>query len=384
MSLWRCLEERDIPRMRVLIENGYDVNISNATGRSLLQECIQQNIVLVIPDLCVSKIHIDHRDSADRTALFYSLTCPHMHPVRGESISLFEYLVCKGTKVNIRDYFGRSVLHEWQPSSDELKYGPSLETLLENTDINSTDHKGQTALHIAVLNNNIFAVRQLLKHGAAMEAHDINHITPLFLAHNNHAMLRALQEDFPDYEYKVQDLSPVKKDNKRVYLTSDKSEKHRLVTALKKGFHERTKYTQADYFMSKYETRVNYTMKTPIREEKVLFEKTVLKMLRDINAMVIQEEPVLSFTPHLSGSCAEGTKVITLNEADILCVFDDDSWKEITLSHVSSNAQNKNSNDAHTKDNSSFVQIASLSTKHQTLLNDGQSPSEPCYSGCTR
>ena len=124
--------------------------------------------------------------------------------------------------------------------------------------------------------------------------------------------------------------------------------------------------------MSKYEPRVNYTMKTSIREEKVLFEETVLQMLQDINAMVIQEEPVLSFTPHLSGSCAEGTKVITLNEADILCVFNDDSWKEITLSHLSSNnVQNKNFSDTHTQDNASFVQIASLSTKHQTLLNDG-------------
>ena len=372
ISLWRCLKKRDIPRMRVLIENGYDVNIPNATGRSLLQECIQQKITHVIPDLCASKIRIDHRDSAGRTALFYSLTCPHMHLLRGENTSVFEYLVSKGAKVNIRDYFGRSVLHEWQPSSDDLKCGPSLETLLENIDINSTDHKGQTALHIAVLNNNILAVRQLLKHGATMEAHDINDITPLFLVHNKHAMLHALQEDYPDYEYDVQDLPSSKKDcTQHVYITSDKSEKHRLVTALKKVFHERTAYTQADYFMSKYETRVSYTMKASIREEKVLFEETVLKMLRDINDKVIQEEPVLSFTPRLSGSCAEGTKVITLNEADILCVFDDDSWKQITLSHVSCNAQNKNSSDAHTQDNASFVQIASLSTKHQTLLNDG-------------
>ena len=44
---------------------------------------------------------------------------------------------------------------------------------------------------------------------------------------------------------------------------------------------------------------------------------------------------MLSFTPRLSGSCAEGTKVMAVDEADILCVFDDDSWKHITLSQVS-------------------------------------------------
>ena len=76
MSLWRSLEERDIAKMRVLIKGGHDVNIPNSTGRSLLQECIQQKIIHVIPDLCASQVHIDHRDSAGRTALFYSLTCP--------------------------------------------------------------------------------------------------------------------------------------------------------------------------------------------------------------------------------------------------------------------------------------------------------------------
>ena len=363
MFLWRCLEEKDIARMRVLIKSGLDVNISNVTGRSLLQECIQQRIAHVIPDLCASQIHIDHRDSAGRTALFYSLACPHIYPVHGESISVFDYLVSKGAKVNITDYFGRSVLHEWQPVSDGLKHGPSLETLVKHININSTDHKGQTALHLAVLNNNVLAVRQLLKQGASMKARDINDITPLFLAHNKPAILQALQEHYPDYEYKVQNLTSGEKDHKQcVYMLSDRSKKHRLVPALKEIFHERAKYTQTDHFMSKYETRVYYTMKTSIREEMVTFEETVLQMLQDINAMVIQEEPMLSFIPRMSGSCAEGTKVIALDEADILCVFDDDSWKQITLSQVSTQD---------TQDNSPFVQIASLSTKHQTLLNDG-------------
>ena len=368
MSLWRCLENRNIARMRELIESGHDVNIPNVTGRSLLQECIQQRITHVIPDLCNSHIHIDQRDSAGITALFYSLACPHMHPMRGESISVFEYLVSKGADMNVRDYFGRSVLHEWQPVSDGLKHGPSMEKLLKHIDIkvNSTDHKGQTALHLAVLSNNIPAVRQLLKHGADMEAHDINQITPLYLAHNTHkhAILHMLQEENPDNEYKEQNTLSGTDDNRRcVYMSSDKSEKHRLVPALKEVFHERAKYTQTDYFMSKYGTQVYYTMNRSIQEEMKLFVETLLQMLRDINTTVIEKEPVLSFTPRLSGSFAEGTKVIALDEVDILCMFDDDSWQQITLSQVS--------NDAHTQDNLSFVQIGSLSTKHQTLLNDG-------------
>ena len=361
-SLWRCLGERDIARMRVLIKGGHDVNIPNVTGRSLLQECIQQRITHVIPDLCTSKIQIDHRDCAGRTALFYSLTCSNFHTSQGE-ISVFEFLMSKDADVSVRDYFGRSVLHEWQPVSDGLKNGPCLETLLKHIDINSVDHKGQTALHLAVLNNNITAVRQLLEHGANIGAHDINDISPCFLLHTKHAMLPVLQQVYPHYEYKSQN-SPSKNENQKqsVHMKRDRSKHHRLVPLLKEIFHERATYTQTDYFLRKFQAPVHYTMKTSIRQEKVLFEKTVLQMLKDISDMVIQEEPVLSFTPRLSGSCAEGTKVIALDEADMLCVFDDDSWKHITLSQLSKEAQ---------EDNPSFVQITSLSTKHQTLLNDG-------------
>ena len=332
--------------------------------RSLLQECIQQKITNVIPDLCASQIHTDHRDSAGRTALFYSLTCPYLHTAHGESISVFEYLANKDADVSVRDYFGRSVLHEWQHVTDGLKHGPSLQTLLKHVDINNTDHKGQTALHLAVLNNNIIAVRQLLEHGADMGVHDINGISPVFLAHKKQSILRALQDDYPDYEYERK-YSPSGKGNHKqsVYMKADISQQHRLIPLLKKVFHERAKYNQTDYFKTKFEPRVYYTMQRSIRREKELFEETVLQMLQAINDMVIQEEPVLSFTPRLSGSCSESTKVIALDEADILCVFDDDSWQHITLSQAS--------NDANIQENPAYLQISSHSIKHQTLLNDG-------------
>ena len=257
MSLWRCLEVKDIEKLRLLIQGGHDVNISNATGRSLLQQCIQQRISHVIPDLCASQISIDHRDSAGRTALFYSLSCPHLHTEHGESISMFEYLMSNDADVNVRDYFGRSVLHEWQPVSDGSKLGPSLETLLKHIDINSTDHKGQTALHLAVLNKNIAAVRQLLEHGANIGVHDINDISPLFLAEFNHPILHTLYEYYPDYKCKVPHSSPGTEDHTQsVYMLKDKSKPHRLVPALKEVFQGRKKCTKADYFRSKYEARV--------------------------------------------------------------------------------------------------------------------------------
>ena len=47
ISLWRCLEKRNIARMRVLINSGQGVNIPNITGRSLLQECIHSESLML-------------------------------------------------------------------------------------------------------------------------------------------------------------------------------------------------------------------------------------------------------------------------------------------------------------------------------------------------
>ena len=112
----------------------------------------------------------------------------------------------------------------------------------------------------------------------------------------------------------------------------------------------------------KYESRLYYTWETKVKREMSEFSETILRMLNDINECVQKEEPVLSFTPELSGSCSEGTKVIAMDEADILCVFDHEMWKNITLSTVSSTES--------TQINPSFVQLcsASLSNKHSELF----------------
>ena len=361
-SLWECLQKKNIARMRELIKAGHDVNIPNAAGRSLLQECIQQGIAHVIPDLCTSptQVDIDHRDSAGRTALFYSLTSPYI--IQHKNVSVFEYLVSQGADVNVSDVFGRTVLHEWQPVSDGTRRGPSLQTLIHHIDINNADCKGQTALHIAVLDKNISKVRQLVEHGGDLEAHDINGITPIFLAALNESMLRVVHKYHPNHNIVARESASDEDDSKQcVHMLKDKSKQHRLIPELEKVYRERMKSSQTDNFASKYAERVYYIMQASIHEEKLTFENTVIHMLQEINAMVVQEEPVLSFIPRLSGSCAEGTKVIAMDEADMLCVFDHDFWRHVTLSPVV--------NDSRIHDNPSFVQITSLSTEYQHLFS---------------
>ena len=364
-SVWECLQKKNIARIRELIKAGHDVNIPNAAGRSLLQECIKQGIAHVIPDLCTSSTQLDinQPDSAGRTALFYSLTSPYTFRMEDKDVSVFEYLVGQGANVNVSDLFGRTVLHEWQPVSDGTRCGPSLQTLTHHIDINSADCKGQTALHIAMLNTNIHKVRQLVEHGGDLEACDINGITPMFLAERNESMLQVVHKYHPNCTLGTKESASDKDDSKQcVHMLKDKSKQHRLVPELKKVYRERMTSTQTENFASKYAERVYYIMQASIHEEKLTFENTIIHMLREINAMVVQEEPILSFIPCLSGSCAEGTKVIAMDEADMLCVFDHDFWRHLTLSPVV--------NDSRIHDNPSFVQITSLSTEYQGLFSE--------------
>ena len=378
--LWQFCERRSIAKVRELISNGADVNIPNAAGRSMLQECIHRKITLLIPDLCNSpKIDINYCDTAGRTALFYSLSCPHIP--RGHTnkstkanadtglISVFEYLVSKGADVSVRDHFGRYVLHEWQPTSDGTERGPSLKAIREciNVDINCRDHKLHTALHLAVLRGSVLAVRQLVENGADQDALDINGLTPLFLATQNAHVLKVLSKEQTDCQdgMSVSVLSdePESSAAMNVHMLKDKIKQHRLVPALKEAFRDRAKHTVLEKFQKSYAERVYYTMQPKMQAEMNKFSDTLIHMLTEINKLITQEEPVLSFTPRLSGSCAEGTKVIAIDEADMLCVFDNDLWENVTLSTVT--------NDDKIHNNQSFVQISStaLASKHPELFD---------------
>ena len=53
-------------------------------------------------------------------------------------------------------------------------------------------------------------------------------------------------------------------------------------------------------------------------QEKV---RTVLSLFRDISAEVSKLDSMMEFTPYISGSCIEGTKVVKPDELDVLCVL---------------------------------------------------------------
>ena len=54
--------------------------------------------------------------------------------------------------------------------------------------------------------------------------------------------------------------------------------------------------------------------------------------MTDLSVEIEQLDPLFAFTAALSGSCSEGTKVSSMDEADVLCLFQHSDWKDLHLS----------------------------------------------------
>jgi ankyrin repeat protein len=357
--LWQHYNNKERSKVRELIKDGHNVNIPNTGGRSLLQESMSVNDLPLIRDLCNSpNIEVNQPDIYGRTALFYSVNCLHFPVQNNTQTSVFAYLLEKRADADIRDKFGRTPLHEWACVSDGINRGPALEDLLKVIDVNSVDCKSQTPLHIATAMNNTNRVKQLLKHGGKREARDINGITPLYIAKRN-AKNREVYEvlqDYPNHRTLKSESTEEDSDPKHVYMSHPYHE-NTLIAYVQSVFQENKSYHTKSERFQPHAGNVYYTLKPEIKHEMKSFTDTIIALLKEINEFVRKEVPELSFEPILSGSCAEGTKVIEMDEADILCVFEHSCWNDVTLSPVATKTMPQN--------DPSFVQIVSTNALPQ-------------------
>ena len=179
---------------------------------------------------------IKQKDELGRTVLFYALDWFRiMHD--GQWCCMFDCLLECGTEV-LPDDFGRTLLHAWQLVPSGGAQGLTLEKLTNHVEIDQGDFRGQTALHIAVLENNPAKVRELLEAGSNPETLDTNGISPLELAKQNpdDAIYKMLSERY-SLEGNVSD-APCQniREPKNVYFSNEYNMEHRLPGALLKLF----------------------------------------------------------------------------------------------------------------------------------------------------
>ena len=355
--LWQCFHCNDHQEMARLIIDGEDPNITNRRGTPLLHACLKNKMHKAVFALCNSpKLDINQKDELGRTVLFYTLDWfLVMHD--GKKCCMFDYLLKRGADV-LPDDFGRTLLHAWQTVPPCCIQSLTLEELTKHVAIDQADYKGQTALHIAVLENNPDKVRELLNAGSNPQVLDVNKISPLSLAkqHQKSTIFKMLskrclvEENWPGVVHNVSEPE-------NVHFSNEYKTEHRVTGALNKLFRQSNQTTSSNQFMEKYKIPVQISEKAAFLSEFNLFRSTVLSFMKDIGSAVSKEDPLFGFEPVLSGSCSEGTKVSEMSEADVLCWFQHPDWEHISLA-------------THERNNYAYMKVESrkLAAKHPALF----------------
>ena len=218
----------------------------------------------------------------------------------------------------------------------------SLEKILEDIPyIDICDKKSQTPLHVAVYQNSFPKVCKLLEVGSNPKAEDVNGISPLILACKNPAMYKIFIDRCPDLE----PFAPVPQmhDGKeKVYFSKDYPMDQRLTSAIYKLFCNTNHQNSVSLFRNQFEE--SFLITPQFKNEFKKFKRSVHQFMTYLGEAIGKDDPLFEFSPTISGSCSEATKVVAMDEADVLCVFKYPDWKTLRLS-------------THEKDNYSFTKL---------------------------
>ena len=266
---------------------------------------------------------------------------------------MFDYLLQRGAKV-LPDNFGRTLFHAWQTVQ-----GLTLENLKTHAEIDETDFRGQTALHIAVLENKPDKVRELLNAGCKPDTLDNNQISPLELAKkSSDDTICSMLNERCSAEKNVSGAQNIE-EPQLVHFSNGYIMEHRVPAAIHKLFHQANQKTSSGQFMDKFKIPVLISDKAEFISEFKSFRSTILSFMKDIGSAISRDDPLFGFEPVLSGSCSEGTKVSEMNEADVLCWFHHADWQNIGL------ATHETNNYAYMK-----VESTRLSADYPDLFKD--------------
>ena len=359
--LWKYFYSKKSEKMMELIKGGYNPNITNIHGTTLFQACLQDKRIHTVHELC-SLVDINQKDSLGRSILFYVLKY-----LRGrhEQDDLFRLLVERGADMSITDSFGRTLLHEWDPhdtfesraSTDRhaSELNISLESFTKHIPLDECDFKKQTPLHAAVLQENLLKARQLLEAGSSPTIRDENNISPLRLAARNPDMYKVFISVCPTQEQMESEI-PSPHTVQSASFSNEYPAFHRFPAALSKLFHKTKEHSSSDLFRETYETPLNISNDDSFKNEFKRFCEIVPQFMESMSDEIKKEDPLFAFQPTLSGSCKEGTKVVAMDEADILCFFNHPEWKDFDVL-------------SHHENNNNFMKLASdkFANKHPTL-----------------
>ena len=313
-------------------------NKKDNSGKTLLQFCLLHNLIPDVKKLLnCNLIDMKQTDSVGRNVLFYCFNCPRQS-IEEEEESMFDYLVKKGAEIESNS-FERTLLHECYPTKKGSVQDQLMEKLIthKSLDCNAKDYKEQTPLHIAVLEKNLLKIRKLLAAGSDPHAKDANDFSPFMFSERDPSIYKILRECHPD-QNKTMDYPQASKDednekeSKKAYFPKGYPVGQRITHSIHTLFEQRNQLTSEAIFKDN-ETKMQISTERGFTEKFKSFRDSVQSFMKDLGTEIGEHDPLFKFTPTLSGSCSEATKVIEMNEADVLCTFQHDDWKDLKLTN---------------------------------------------------
>ena len=174
-NIFLAVKSDKIGLLKILFENGADINQKKGNGQNLLHEASASDSIRVATFL------IDRGIGLEDTYTEYMWTALHMASWYG-SIEVAKLLIERGAKIDCKDHKNKTPLH-WAARYNQIKM---TKLLLDNgANIEARTTEKQTPLHIAVLGLSNSVIAELLRRGADVSAKDEDQKTPWMLADYN-------------------------------------------------------------------------------------------------------------------------------------------------------------------------------------------------------
>jgi len=175
-QLLRACMRDDYDMVRLLVDNGADMNIRDDDGMTPLMVCLNRGNTDMSAYLISKGANLDVKDEYGNTAL--------MRAIKDNSLYLVRMMIEKGANTRIRDDNGNNTLmvHMGNPSSSLY-----ILTLLLNTGMSPDTQNvdGMTPLMRAASRRDPLFLVELLKHGANPNIRNDNGDTALIIAARN-------------------------------------------------------------------------------------------------------------------------------------------------------------------------------------------------------
>ena len=400
-SLIEAFTKGNIDIVEYLLYQGCNPNQENTFGETLLVLAAQsgakcKNRVL---EMLKAREDLDVNVTDEHGRSLIHLAAAH----KPYLLTMVPFLIKRGADITKTDAYGRTILHDWRPRKDSLSQLAFRQLMKMNIDVNYQDYNGHTALHLAVMEDDGEIRRQkcheLLNLGAHLSIPDKNGLTVYHLATHDAQLFQTLLAYAPR-DFQGKELSLLHKlsgwfDTKDGILkalniknqenkpaTSDDSNPLQNTKSINVTFHDKNSSTDlaewiknlADYFCTVghhqfFKEKLSKAILCSYTEEKMaeMQEKaiTVLSLFKDIASEIGKTDQMMEFTPYITGSCNEGTKVIQPDEMDMLCVMHKFDHLEYSQTNTSSPSLVKIARKFGTK-NHPFCQENTEMKKHNT------------------